>query len=133
MDDVYADIRRLLHLYCDGLHRGDIEQLRAVFHPGGVYYTASGGSEIRLDIPRYLPKVAARKAPADAGEPLEYHIDSITLAGPGTAVALVRSAMWGKRFTDILSLARADQGWKIVSKVFHHENDPGTAGGSEWN
>lgn len=133
MNGAYAHIVELLHHYHDGLHRCDTQLLAKVFHENAIYFTASGGEEICLDMATYLPKVAERTPPGSSDAPLHYHIESIELAGPVTAIARARSSMWGKDFIDILTLVRTEGQWKVISKVFHHEDNPGFEGEPSWN
>ncbi len=44
---------------------------------------------------------------------------TIDRSGPATAFAKVQCAIPPRYFTDYLTLARLNQGWKIVGKTFH--------------
>lgn len=133
MNDAYMEIQTLIHRYCDGLYRCDVEQLRDLFHADALYFTASGGDVISLDIASYLPKVAARKSPESLGETFGYELELVQIAGPVTAHVRVSSSMWGKRFIDLLTLVKIEDTWKIVAKVFHHEDDPNAKGSGTWS
>ena len=125
LDEVHA----LLGRYFDGLFRSDADLLATAFHPDAVYATATDGMLTRLSMPEYLPIVAARRSPAERGEERTDAIESITFAGPGTALARVRCSIGPRRFTDLLSLVRVEGRWQIVSKVFHVDLDPAAEGG----
>jgi len=114
-------IAEVLHRYYEGLYHSDTALLRLVFHPQALYVTASGGKLLHLGLEDYLPIVAARKAPAQTGDPYGYVVESIDFAGPDTASVRMSSSMLGKHFLDFISLIKVDDEWRIIAKVFHHE------------
>ena len=117
-----AAVAKALAAYYDGLYRGDTSALGQVFHPEAHYVTASGGELVHLDMESYLPKVQARASPKSQGAPYHYTLESIEFAGPVTALARMRSSMLGKDFVDFLSMIKIHGEWRIVSKVFHYED-----------
>lgn len=133
MSDAYTEIEALVYRYCDGLYRCDVEQLRELFHDDALYFTASGGDVLSLDMATYLPKVAARTSPESLGEAFGYELELVQFAGPVTAHVRVSSSMWVKRFIDLLTLVKIEDTWKIVAKVFHHEDDPNAKGPATWS
>lgn len=119
--DAVTEIAVVLGDYFDGLHHSDAELLADVFHPLAVYATATDGTLTHLSMDDYLPMVASRPAPASGDEARQDRIVSIELAGPVTALARVECAIGARRFTDLLSLVRLDDRWRIVAKVFHYD------------
>lgn len=127
----YTAVAQTLDTYYDGLYRGDTSVLRTVFHPDARYTTPSGDALVHMDLESYLPRVEARRSPAQLGEPYGYTLESIEFAGPAAASARMRSSMLGSHFVDFLSLIQVDGAWRIISKVFHveaQEPAPSTGG-----
>jgi hypothetical protein len=121
MQQNYAAVIELLDKYYDGLYYGDTALLRDVFHPDARYVTVSGGQLLQLDMASYFPIVEARTSPQQLGEPYRFQIESLEFAGPATALARVRSSMFGKDFIDLLAMIQIDGAWRIISKVFHYD------------
>lgn len=117
----FAGIEALLADYFDGLHHGDTGRLARAFHPRAHYVSATGGRFVHRTMEEYFPVVAARTAPAQAGEARRDELVSIAFAGPDAAAVRLRCAIADRLFTDLLTLVRLDGRWQIVSKVFHHE------------
>ncbi len=117
----FAGVLALLRDYYDGLWRCDVELLRRVFSPGALYATPAPDGLLELSMDEYLPRVAARTPPAEAGTPYGYAVDSVDFAGPDTAMARLRCSLFGNDYTDFLSLVRVDGAWRIQAKVFHGE------------
>jgi hypothetical protein len=121
MPTPHAAIVELLDRYVGALHRGDVDGLRAAFHPRAIYATPSGGSLLHLGLDEYLEVVAKRASPQSRGDSPAYTIDSLQLAGDDAALATLRSEMMGRRFIDFLSLVQTDGQWRIIAKVFHFD------------
>ncbi len=126
INDQYAAVAQALRTYYEGLYHGDTSALGEVFHPDARYVTASNGELLHLDMKSYLPKVEARESPKSLGEPYGYNIESIGFAGSTAASARMRSSMLGKQFIDFLSLINVGGKWRIISKVFHYEEQEQT-------
>ena len=125
----YADVAAVLKDYFDGLHHGDTQRLRRVFHPQAVYATASNGKPLVLRMEEYFPIVDARPSPASKGEERTDEIVSIAFAGPVTALATLRCSIRPKFFVDLLTLVKVDDRWQVIAKVFHWEEQAHAAGG----
>lgn len=129
MPNEIAAITDLMARYFDALYRCDTALLEAVFHPEAHYFTATEGSLLHLDMPTYVPIVAARTSPESASEVCHWQIESIDFAGPVTALVRMRSRMMDKHFTDLLSLVKLDGQWRIIAKVFHFDKASTATGG----
>lgn len=121
MSGRYTEITALLQRYFEGLYKCDTTILKDVLHPEALYATASEGTLTRHDMEHYMPIVEARTSPASNDEPRIFEIDSISFAGPVTALARVRITMLSKRYDDVLTLLNIDGRWWIMSKIFHVE------------
>jgi hypothetical protein len=120
-DRRFAEITAVLQRYFEGLYKCDTAILREVLHPEALYATASEGPLTCLDMERYMPIIETRTSPASNDEPRIFEIDSISFAGPVTALAWVRITMLSKRYNDVLTLLCIDERWWIMSKIFHVE------------
>ncbi len=109
----------LLDRYADALYHGDVDRLREVFHVHARYATMAGAAPLVLDVEPYLDRVAARATPSSLGDAYGYTLDSLTFAGDTAAVARLRSTMLGFDFEDLITLARINNEWQIIAKVFH--------------
>lgn len=127
--DRYADVVGVLQDYFDGLHHSDTERLRRAFHPQAVYATASHGKPLILRMEEYFPIVDARPSPVSKGEVRTDEIVSIVFAGPVTALATLRCSIRPKTFIDLLTLIHVDGRWRVISKVFHWEEQAHEPGG----
>jgi len=121
MQQEYTEIVAVLERYSDGLYRCDTAILQTAFHPQAQYFTASDGKLLHLDMAAYFPIVEARTSPQSRGEPYQFAIDSIELAGPVTAFARLRCTMLARRYVDLLTLIQIGGEWRIIAKVFHFD------------
>lgn len=117
----FDGVTKMLNDYFDGLYHSDTNILGRVFHPQARYVTATGDELIDLGMDEYLPIVAKREPPAARGEARQDRIQSIEFAGQKTAFARVNCAIGERFFTDFLTLIRTDEGWRIITKVFHYD------------
>jgi len=116
-----AEIEATLTSYFDALYDSDAVMLADVMHPRAIYATADEPELLIRSMDEYLPIVAARQAPRARGEARKDVIESIDRAGDNTALARVRCSIGSRDFVDFLSLIRTNQGWRIVAKVFHFQ------------
>jgi Putative lumazine-binding len=116
-----ATIEGALQEYFDGLHHGDTERLRRVFHPQAIYASASDGELVHRTMEEYFPIVDVRPSPASLWETRRDRVVFIEPVGPVTAVARVECSIGPKRFDDVLTLVRIEDRWQIIAKVFHYE------------
>jgi hypothetical protein len=117
-DDAYAEIAHALGAYFDGLYEGDVDRMRAIFHPCCHLYSAPEGRLVDDDLDSYLARVRARPSPRSLGEKRRDAILAIAATGEGAAVATLRTARAPWLYTDYLSLLRIDGRWWIVAKTF---------------
>lgn len=113
-----AGIEQLLGLYFDASFERDGDKMSRAFRPEAHIYGLFEGGEL-TDTPRdsFVGRVAA--APETAAADRDDKIHLIEFSGPDTALAKVSLRVGPTRFTDLLTLARQDGEWKIVSKLFY--------------
>jgi ketosteroid isomerase-like protein len=116
-------IRRVIEsAYIEGIQlEQDREKVRAGFHPEFRMLIRQGDGLVKVDPETFVARVAeARERNPETFEPqLTYEIRVVDQA-ESVAVARIDLARGGKKvFTDYMFLYAFDDGWKIVSKVFH--------------
>lgn len=114
--------------YFVGIHRGDVELLRAVFHPEARLWGYAPPHAGSSDLPdrasirpldQYLMAVADRDSPHARGEPMNSRILSVQCEGP-LALARAFVPMLGYAYLDHLVLVRESGSWRIAHKQFAH-------------
>jgi hypothetical protein len=116
--DEYDAIRSTVQLCLDGEARGDVDKLRAAFHPDARMFGSLAGG--RYDVPIQELFDLAASAPADTGS-YRSRILTVQQTGDAAFATVVEEGYWGTvSFVDFLSLAKVDGTWKIVSKLFAH-------------
>jgi len=120
MSDDLPAIEALLQTYFDGLYEGDIAKLAAAFHEtADLRSIAADGTLAVLPRAAWFEAVQSRASPQSRDLPRHDRVMTIDRSGPATAFAKVQCAIPPRYFTDYLTLARLNQGWKIVGKTFH--------------
>ena len=120
----YNEVLDLLQKYYDGLYTLDVARLRDVFSPTAHYATIEDGTPLALSIDEYFERLGKRSSPADNVVPYGFRVLSIRFAGESTALAEVESSLFGRDYSDYLSLLRMDGRWRIQSKVFEGVPQP---------
>jgi hypothetical protein len=116
--DEYDAIRGTVQLCLDGEATGDVDKLRAAFHPDARMFGSLAGE--RYDVPIQELFDLAASAPADTGR-YRSRILAVQQTGDAAFATVVEEGYWGTvSFVDYLSLAKIGGAWKIVSKLFAH-------------
>ncbi len=109
--------------YVDGLQNwGDIEKIRAGFHPTFELLSKTKDNEIqKLPIEKWIEMVEARKAQNPGGPEFLTTADiieiDITADAAMAKLDLIRNEK--RIFTDYLLFYKFDEGWRIVGKIYH--------------
>jgi hypothetical protein len=114
----YPGLEAALELYFDVLHDCDLEKFDRIFHPACNLYCLNDGAVSVVPLDRYRGIVAGRTPPASLGFPREGEVNTVLAASGDVVVVSLRSRVAEKRFSDLLSLAREADGWKIVAKTY---------------
>ncbi|WP_034045744.1 nuclear transport factor 2 family protein [Wocania ichthyoenteri] len=114
------EIENLITDYFMGIFNGDIVKLEACFNENVNIYGDIKGVEYLKSIKEYLDGVQNRQSPKDLGESFQMKIIGIDIMGK-IAVAKLHVPMLGYNYYDYLSLAKINNDWKIVNKLFTHE------------
>jgi hypothetical protein len=112
----------LMQRYFRGIHEGDVEALREVFHRDARIEDAYAGGLRSRSVEQYLSAVASRQSPNAAGEPLRMQVLSIE-AHAGIATVGAELRFLGGHYYNALSLLDCDGRWRIVHKLFAAANE----------
>jgi len=116
----YDGIVKTIQMYVDGSKQGKSELMRPAFHPDASFFGYAGeqlaiGTEFLFD---WIDK----NGPAPSIEPRVACVDILK----SIAVVHLEVAGWsgnlagsGVRMSDMFTLLKMPDGWKIVQKVFH--------------
>jgi hypothetical protein len=117
------DIKNLiLASYVKGIHNaGEIEAAEKGFHPGFEMLIKQDNLLNKLTIYNWLPAIKRRKSdPETANRPeVTCKFLDVDVTGDAAVVKLELHREGQLLFTDYLCLYRFEEGWKIVSKLFH--------------
>ena len=119
------EINALMTRYFEGLYHSDSSMLRTVFHPELSYVNATVGNHEFLGLEAYMARIEARTPPASRNDPREETIEKITLKGREIGVVEARMTMLGRAYQDLLTIIRAKDGWRVLTKVFTHVEQEG--------
>jgi hypothetical protein len=126
LNDDQKAISNLIQLaYAEGLqNEGDMEKIDRGFHPD--FSMISKGTEEKLDLlslerwKEYKTEsLASGKLPRKAADRVSLSFDFIDVSGD-VAVAKVKYFEGETQtYLDYISLYRYEEGWKIISKIYH--------------
>lgn len=116
----HDDILKTLQLYIDGSKRGQSDLMRPAFHPEASFFGYAGE---RLAVGTgFLFDWIDKNGPSPDIEPRVLSVDIMETI----AVVRLEVASWsgklagsGVRMSDIFTLIRMPEGWKIIQKAFH--------------
>lgn len=108
-----------VQLYIDGVRTGDAAALESAFHPDARMFGSLAGQRVDVPISDLIGMATAQ--PADVDGTFEATVRSLEEHGDIAVAVVDERNFWGSvHFTDVLSLARFQEGWKIVGKAFTH-------------
>jgi hypothetical protein len=111
------DVRALIQLYIDGAD-GDVEKLKAAFHPDALMMGHIGAMDTYFPIGEFFKMVEAQ--PGMAGPNYKAYVRTIDLAGDAGVAVLVETDYLGCDFVDYFSVARIGGRWWITNKTYAH-------------
>ncbi|WP_136482844.1 nuclear transport factor 2 family protein [Cognatitamlana onchidii] len=114
------EIEGVITNYFDGIFYGNVTKLKACFLENAAIYGDIKGVEYLKNIYEYLEGVKNRQSPNDLNETFKMKIIGIDVMGK-IAIAKLHVPMLGYNYYDYLSLAKVNNNWKIVNKLFTHE------------
>ena len=116
----YDQIVNTMQMYIDASKQGKSELMRPAFHPDASFFGYAGG-QLAIGT-SFLFDWIDKNGPADKIEPRIVSVDILE----SIAVVRLDVAGWsgklagsGVRMSDIFTLLRMPEGWRIIQKAFH--------------
>ena len=119
--DSLTALRDAVQTYFDALYYCDTELLNNVFHPSSSLFDADNGTLFVEPIASFSDDVGARTSPASKGQQREDEILGIDFLSAISASVKVRLRAHANVFVDHLGFVLTEDGWRIVSKIWHLE------------
>ncbi|MGK6354065.1 nuclear transport factor 2 family protein [Sphingomonas sp. DT-207] len=113
-----AGARAAVNHYLAGHATGSPDEFRAAFHPKAMLYWNRDGAFAERTSADYIAAAPGKPAADEAQR--RRSIESLDVTG-NAAMAKVVLDYPSVKFTDYLSLVKADGEWKIVNKIFNVE------------
>lgn len=113
-----AGARAAVDHYLAGHATGSPDEFRAAFHPKAMLYWNRDGAFAERTSADYIAGASGKPAPDEAQR--RRAIESLDVTG-NAAMAKVVLDYPSVKFTDYLSLVKADGEWRIVNKIFNVE------------
>jgi len=113
-----AGARAAVNHYLAGHATGSADEFRAAFHPKAMLYWNRDGAFAERTSADYIAGAPGKPAADEAQR--RRSIESLDVTG-NAAMAKVVLDYPSVKFTDYLSLVKADGEWKIVNKIFNVE------------
>lgn len=117
----HADLFAAVQVYFDSLYYCDTEMLNSVFHEASSLFDADNGHIFVEPIESFSNDVGGRVSPASKAQAREDEILMVDWLSPISAVVKIRLRAHKNVFVDHLGFVKGENGWKIVSKIWHLE------------
>ena len=117
------DLLEAINLYFEGIHKCDVTKLKKVFHKNSSLFDADNGKIFVETIDSFLKDVSKRTSPASVGQKMKAEVLMIDYLSDTSATVKIRIQAHKNVFVDHLAFVKDLNGWKIVSKVWHLENE----------
>jgi hypothetical protein len=116
-----TDLTQAIEIYFEAIHDCDTAKLNTVFHPQSSLFDADNGAIFVEPIDSFSNDVAGRTSPASVGQNLDAEILLIDYLSPISATVKIRIRAHKNVFVDHLGFVKGENGWQIVSKIWHLE------------
>lgn len=107
--------------YFDALYECNIEKLNSVFHETSSLFDVDNGKVFVEPIDSFSNDVSTRISPQSKGQEREDEILMIDYLSSHCATVKIRLRAHQSIFVDHLGFVYGEEGWKIVSKIWHLE------------
>ena len=115
-------VRKVVQQYIDNTFKGDVNVLKACFHPEAVMNGFLNGQLIMGGPEPFFEQMENSPSMADGGAPYNGEIVKIEVVGDVASVTLKETGFAGTMsFTDFFHLLKENGQWKIISKTFTTE------------
>lgn len=116
-----TDLTQAIEIYFEAIHECDTAKLNTVFHPQSSLFDADNGAIFVEPIDSFSNDVAGRTSPASVGQNLDAEILLIDYLSTVSATVKIRIRAHKNVFVDHLGFVKGENGWQIVSKIWHLE------------
>ncbi|WP_299680447.1 nuclear transport factor 2 family protein [uncultured Tenacibaculum sp.] len=110
-----------IQIYFDAIHYCDVQKLNAIFHEKSSLFDVDKGNVFVESITSFSKDVAGRISPASKNQKPEYEILMIDMLSSSCATVKIRIRAHENIFVDHLGFVNGENGWQIVSKIWHLE------------
>ncbi|MEW7289387.1 nuclear transport factor 2 family protein [Aquimarina sp. 2304DJ70-9] len=115
-----------VQIYFDALYYCDTKRLNKVFHKSSSLFDVDEGKVFVESIASFSKDVGGRVSPASKEQEPEAEILMIDWLSPACATVKIRIRAHNNVFLDHLGFVNGEEGWQIVSKIWHLEKEIGT-------
>ena len=118
-----VDLVNAVQTYFDALFYCDTELLKKVFHKDSSLFDVEEQKVFVEPIDSFSEDVGRRVSPASKGQKPEAEILMIDWLSPTCATVKIRIRAHKNVFVDHLGFVKGEEGWQIVSKIWHLEKE----------
>lgn len=111
-----------IELYFDAIYFCDTDKLDKVFHPASSLFDVDEGTILVDPILSFRADVASRPSPASVNQVRNEQIITIDFLSKNCALVKVKLQAHQNIFVDHLSFINGENGWQVVTKVWHLQN-----------
>ncbi|MGB0879075.1 MAG: nuclear transport factor 2 family protein [Polaribacter sp.] len=116
-----TDLLNAVQTYFDALYYCDTEKLNKVFHKNSSLFDVDEGKVFVEPIASFSKDVEGRISPASKKQEPEAEILMIDWLSSACATVKIRIRAHNNVFVDHLGFINGENGWQIVSKIWHLE------------
>ena len=115
------DLLNAVQSYFDALYYCDTEKLNNIFHKNSSLFDVDEGKVFVEPIDSFSKDIGGRISPASKGQEPVAEILLIDWLSPCCATVKIRIRAHNNVFVDHLGFVDGEDGWQIVSKIWHLE------------
>lgn len=119
-----AQVAAVMDAYAEATRARDEPALRALFHEGAVMTGRLGPDLLVGGIEPFLGALRGN----EVGPGYVARTTALEVTGDTARAQVVEDDLFGLSFVNDFHLIRDEDGWRIVSKLFHHDPPPGGPG-----
>ncbi|MEM7224968.1 MAG: nuclear transport factor 2 family protein [Pseudomonadota bacterium] len=114
-------IEAVVQDYFLGMYEGDEARLTRIFHDQCWLFGENPNGCHAFPVAGFIAQMTEGTPPKAAGEPFDMALVALDRTG-SVATAKLAVRYQGRRYTDYLTLQKADGAWRIVGKLFYTED-----------